>query len=223
MKAESEKKLVKIIQLLKGNEMYKAVVTELQNILACEANEVKLGKLDLYKFVAKDDLRPVLQGVYHNEGWQTASDGNILISVKQDYEEEREGKVIAKDGSEIEGRYPNWQSVIPVYTNEYKTFRMDMKELTDAMRKVKAHDKVYGKNSCRICLAGGIWFIPEKLLLFATAMKEAGVDELLYLSPERGIIVKTDKMQLLLMPQFPPTAEELADDYMLYLTLQGVE
>lgn len=221
MKAESEKRMVKLIQLLTCDEAQKYVVQELQAILACEANEVKLGKLDLYKFAPKDDLRLALRGVYHNEGWQIAASGHMVIAVKQSYAEEREGKIIAKDGSVIEDRYPNWKAVIPAYTNEYKTFRMDMKELTEAIRKAKAHNKVYGKDSCEISILGEVWLKPELLFLFATAMKEAGVDEVLYKSPTHGILVKTDTMQLLLMPMIPPTEDELADDTNLFLTLNG--
>lgn len=221
MKAESEKRMVKLIQLLTGDEAQKHVVQELQAILACEANEVKFGRLDLYKFTAKDDLRPSICGVYHDNGWQVATNGHMVIAVKQSYAEEREGKIIAKDGSVIEDRYPNWRAVIPAYTNEYKTFRMDMAELSEALRKAKAHTKVYGKDACQISLSGEIWFRPDLLHLFATAMKEDGADEIQYLSSDRGAVVKTDTIQLLLMPMIPPTEDELADDTNLFLTLNG--
>lgn len=65
---------MKLIQQLTGREEWNHVVQELQGILVCEANDVKLGKLDLYKFTAKDNLRPVLTGVYHSEGWQAATE-----------------------------------------------------------------------------------------------------------------------------------------------------
>lgn len=222
MKQETEKRIVKLIQQLTGREEWGHVVQELQGILVCEANDVKLGKLDLYKFTAKDDLRPVLTGVHHSEGWQVATDGHMLIACKQDYAEEKEGQIVAKDGKVIEGRYPNWRSVIPVMNDEWKTFRLNTTELSAAMRQIKVHTKVYGKGSCMISIEDKVWLDPNMFQLFATAMKEAGVDTLRYHSETRGIVVVTDTMQLLLMPKWPPTEEELADAYWLYITLHSM-
>lgn len=224
MKQETEKRIVKLIQQLTGREEWDYVVQELQGILVCEANDVKLGKLDLYKFTAgKDDIRPVLCGVYHSEGWKVATNGRILIACKQDYAEEKEGQIIAKDGTVIEGRYPNWRSVIYMMNDEWKTFRLNTSELSEAMRRVKVHTKVNGKDSCMLSIDDKVWFDPNMFQLFATAMKEAGVDTLRYHSENRGIVVITDTMQLLLMPKYPPIEESLADESRLYITLHSAE
>lgn len=223
MKQETEKRIVKLIQQLTGREEWDYVVQELQGILLCEANDVKLGKLDLYKFIEKDDIRPVLCGVYHSEGWKVATNGRILIACKQDYAEEKEGQIIAKDGTVIEGRYPNWRSVIYMMNDEWKTFRLNTSELSEAMRRVKVHTKVYGKDSCMLSIDDKVWFDPNMFQLFATAMKEAGVDTLRYHSENRGIVVITDTMQLLLMPKWSPTEESLADESRLYITLHSAE
>ena len=223
MKQETEKRIVQLIQQLTGREEWDYVVQELQGILVCEANDVKLGKLDLYKFTAKDDLHPELCGVYHSEGWKVASNGRILIACKQDYAEEKERQIIAKDGTVIEGRYPNWRSVIYMMNDEWKTFHLNTSELSEAMRRVKVHAKVYGKDSCRLSIDDKVWFDPNMFQLFATAMKEAGVDTLRYHSENKGIVVITDTMQLLLMPKYPPTEESLADESRLYITLHSAE
>lgn len=222
MKKETEKKIVKLIQQLAGREEWSHVVQELQGILACEANDVKLGKLDLYKFTSKDDLRPVLCGVYHSEGWKVATNGHILIACKQDYAEEKEGQVIAKDGTVIEDRYPNWRSVIYMMNDEWNTFRLNTSELSEAMRMIKVHTKLYGKGSCMLSIDDKVWLEPNMFHLFATAMKEAGVDTLRYHSETRGVVVITDTMQLLLMPKCPPTEEKLADESRLYITLHSI-
>lgn len=222
MKQETEKRIVKLIQQLTGREEWSHVVQELQEALVCEANDVKLGKLDLYKFTAKDNLRPALTGVYHSEGWQAATDGHILIACKQDYPEEKEGQVILKDGTVIEDKYPNWRSVIPAMNDEWKTFRLNTDELSAAMRKIKVHTKVYGKYSCMLSIDDKVWLDPNFFKLFATAMKETGTDTLRYHSDSRGIVVITDTMQLLLMPKWPPTEESLADESRLYITLHSM-
>ena len=222
MKQETEKRIVKLIQQLTGREEWSHVVQELQEALVCEANDVKLGKLDLYKFTAKDKLRPALTGVYYSGGWQVATDGYILIACKQDYAEEKEGQVILKDGTVIEDKYPNWRSVIPAMNDEWKTFRLNTDELSAAMRKIKVHTKVYGKYSCMLSIDDKVWLDPNFFKLFATAMKEAGTDTLRYHSDSRGIVVITDTMQLLLMPKWPPTEEHLADESRLYITLHSM-
>lgn len=74
-----------------------------------------------------------------------------------------------------------------------------------------------------ISIEDKVWLDPNMFQLFATAMKEAGVDTLRYHSETRGIVVVTDTMQLLLMPKYPPTEEELADENNLYITLHSMD
>lgn len=64
------------------------------------------GKFNLWNFVAQDVLRPVMEGIYHEEGFEIASDGHVLVCLKSDYEPENEGKIISKVGEVIDGRYP---------------------------------------------------------------------------------------------------------------------
>lgn len=222
MKPESEKKLVDLINNLIFNDSMKHIVSELQSILVCEQNDIKIGKVDLYKFTSKDKWRAVLNGVYHDQGWRVASDGRIMVAVKQEYEESKEGKIIAKDGSVIEGNYPKWRQVVPDVSEEWKTFKVDLKEITDLMREVKAHNKIYGKDSCLCSLNDNVWVRPELLMMYVSCLKEEGIYEIKYISSERSIVTKAENLQILLMPCWPPTQEELADQAKLYKTLHGV-
>lgn len=52
----------------------------LVRILACEANNAKCGKVDLYKFTSKDKLRPALNGIYHKGGKVYATDGLDMVN-----------------------------------------------------------------------------------------------------------------------------------------------
>lgn len=60
----------------------------------------------LYKITSKDDLRYVLNGIYHKDGNLIASDCCVLATVKSQYDEKLEGMIIGRDGKEIEGKYP---------------------------------------------------------------------------------------------------------------------
>lgn len=222
MKKETEKKLLNLITKLSGNESMKYIVSELQSILVCEENDVKFGKVDIYKFAGHEKYRPVLNGVYHDQGWRVASDGHIMIAVKQDYSEDLEGKVIAKDGSVIEGNYPKWQKIMPTVFEGWKTFKVDMEEVAGAMKEVKAHTKIHGKGQCQFSLNGDVWLRAELFMLYASVLKEAGINEIKYIESTRCVVSKTDTLQLLLMPCWPPTEEELADETKLYKTLHGI-
>lgn len=99
----------------------------------------RVGKFDLSKFVAKDENRPAMTGVYNDpEGYKVATDGHVLCAVKADvegvtgqvitpkgvrltdkvYRRDDDGSlIIDADGSYIEDvvdyTYPNWRAVCP--------------------------------------------------------------------------------------------------------------
>ena len=88
----------------------------------------KILKAMFANAVASDELRPVMNGVYFDEeGVCCASDGHILV-VYECGKSKFEGKVIHQSGEEIEGRYPNFRSVIPKEREEYE-HKIDLKEL----------------------------------------------------------------------------------------------
>lgn len=72
----------------------------------------KAAKFDIWKAVDKRQCSFVLEGVYYHDGTMVASDGNILVVLKSDYPSEYEGKIIKKDGTTIDRRYPKYQQVI---------------------------------------------------------------------------------------------------------------
>ena len=78
-----------------------------------QTNQPSVVSFNPYNYTANDKYRPVMNGVYHSEGFISASDTHILITYKCDYNPEFEGKILAKDGSVIIGTYPNFKAVIP--------------------------------------------------------------------------------------------------------------
>ena len=77
----------------------------------------KPKKFNLYQFskMPKYATNKTMNGVYHDSGYMIATDGMKLVALKAGYAPSLEGKVIDKKGKEIEGRFPNWKSVIPDY------------------------------------------------------------------------------------------------------------
>lgn len=95
-------------------------------------------KVDIYAFCGKDENRPTMTGVYHNgeKKRAEATDAHILIASTQFYDPKKKNKIIAKFGGEIEGRYPNIDSVIP--NSPQCTF--DVQRLADALQALKDKD-----------------------------------------------------------------------------------
>lgn len=92
----------------------------------------KILKAIYANVVASDELRPVMNGVYFDEvnDCCVGSDGHLLVVYKCG-KTKLGGKIILLSGEEIEGRYPNYLSVIPSERVEYD-HRIDLKELYSA-------------------------------------------------------------------------------------------
>lgn len=155
MKQTSIDKISKVYVALQGSE-YAGLAELLQDVIRAEAiTPAKAGKFNIYNYVADDEIRPAMNGVFLNDGWKTASDSHILISIKEEYDKEFEGRVMYKDGSfynihrrvkdengewvekdqftaykDDEGHertiYPKWESVIPnVSAGGYRPYKFD--------------------------------------------------------------------------------------------------
>lgn len=83
----------------------------IQQIIRAEAmTPAKAGKFNLYNYVANDEIRPAMNGVFHDRGNKVASDAYILIAIKEDYPAEYEGAVLLKDGSYVESQETVWDA-----------------------------------------------------------------------------------------------------------------
>jgi len=106
------------------------------------SNELQTkSKFNPYDYSAgKSDFRETLRGVYHSNGFKVATNGTILIAYKGNYPIEIEGKIIGRTGEEVDGTYPNWQSVIP--NNDKLNFTpIDFKKVLDIEREFKVVKK----------------------------------------------------------------------------------
>lgn len=140
-------------------------------------------KFDIWKCVAKDLIRPAMEGIYHDGGYKVASDGHILVWVKEEYPEGQEGRILKKDGSLLsEGTvYPRWRTVIPrdnacVVKVDIARFREAYKDWSDRMKAYRkgATEDDPGIGKVRV---GGSWFKMDKFKLAADFMEAYGLDE----------------------------------------------
>ncbi len=80
-----------------------------------------------FDFVGMEAIRPIMGTVFHDKGYQVASDAHVLIKYKTNYPKNMEGKMVPAEkflkkfpqyknwDDEVEGTYPNYEPVIPDY------------------------------------------------------------------------------------------------------------
>lgn len=92
-------------------------------------NKPNKKKINLRRFVdkSKEEYRKVLSGVFYKDGTASSSNGQVAVRVKADYPSEYEGKSIDKDGTEIKGKYPSFDLVVP--KKSVATFSIDIESL----------------------------------------------------------------------------------------------
>lgn len=80
---------------------------------------------------AKDELRPIMNGIHFEESRCYASDGHILIIYNESVPRLKD-KTILLEGMEIDGRYPNVDSVLPSKNAKYTEMQIDVEQLKNA-------------------------------------------------------------------------------------------
>lgn len=115
MKQTSIDKLSEVYNYIKGNSWKLTTADQaaafIQDVIRAEAmTPAKAGKFNLYNYVANDEIRPAMNGVFHDRGNKVASDAHIMIAIKEDYPAEYEGAVLLKDGSYVESPETVWDA-----------------------------------------------------------------------------------------------------------------
>lgn len=80
---------------------------------------------------AKDVLRPIMNGIHFEENRCYASDGHILIIYNESVPRLKD-KTILLEGTEIDGRYPNVDSVLPSENAKHTEMQIDVEQLKNA-------------------------------------------------------------------------------------------
>lgn len=180
MKPESLKAMQNLIKNVEYNvkdeQLAKYLKYEFTRIIRIESPQSSKPKFDFYKYVAKDNLRPAMCGIFHDKGQKVVSDTHILIAKKEDYPEEYEGKILGKDGNFIDGKFPNYESVFPdLKKNSYTEHEVDFEAFADFVLQTKATAKLRGSDtSFAFVQIGGCYFKLQLFQLLVSYMKEIG-------------------------------------------------
>lgn len=139
-----------------------------------------------------------LGGVFHdNSGFAVATDGRILVADKGSYDQKLKGKVIGKDGTVSESKFPDWQKAIPP-AKETKFLNIDVEDLRKFVAGVlRANKRAY--ISLRFPDGTVEVFKANRLNLTLRAMKQLGTSELLYTKYDMKLVAKSEKGTALLM------------------------
>lgn len=164
-------------------------------------------KFSIWDFCAKDPLRPVMNGILHDKGFKVASDAKLLMMLKEPYEESLEGKIIGRDGETIEGRYPRYEKVMPVYDEkEYTTHTIDFDSFFDQLKDIRA--QVYqdcGKKKRwtdqMIVHIGQVYLSAERFECIIKFMMHVGTNEVYIKSPDRAVLTFAGESKAILMPR----------------------
>lgn len=178
-------------------------------------------KFDIYKMAAKDELRPVMCGVFHDKGYKVASDSHILVAVRDAYDEALEGHILDRKGQDIIGKYPKWESVFPSETSEEKkAYTLDTAAVYELLRQEKAEKKAAGRDGVArrgYVKVGDTFFRADKLAMICTFMDAYGAKEITTYGPRRAAAVYApDGSKALIMPA--AFASNVNDCYYSYNT-----
>lgn len=123
-----------------------------------------MPKIDPYKYIASGraynemrEQRPGLAGVYHENGNVYASDGHILVRLKQDYPKNLDKKLIGKDGEEVpkmmngkptgeKAKPAAFERVIPsikTINEDYAVYAIDPGKLKEKLKGKKVQDDLF--------------------------------------------------------------------------------
>lgn len=102
----------------------------------------RTSKINLFDFVCKDDIHfESFKGIFHHKGVCVATNTQILIAVRADYDKSLEGKSIDKDGKELtfSDHITKWSQLIP--NPSISSVKVDLHKLADAVNAAIAKQK----------------------------------------------------------------------------------
>lgn len=114
-----------------------------------ESTKVKTSKFNIFNHCKKnDELRPAFAGVLHENGQRIATDAHQIVVIKSEYPTEYEGKIIDKEGKEIDYKFPNYEAILPKLNSELTEISFNIDEIKSQFKQYKAFKKIdkNGKN-----------------------------------------------------------------------------
>ena len=195
------------IASMENTDENKTIVKLCNEILFLESSglKAKKGSINIYDYVSKNYKRPIFTGVYHKNGEIVATDAHILLIFKNyAYEAKYEGKIISKSGEEIEGKYPNYNSVKP--SNNTEIIKIDRDNFNNAIKADKAKRRLLSAKEKKAHKAyykiNEIYLDLYEMEKFINAMEYLGTDNIQIHPTKKNlpILSETSKGWTVLMP-----------------------
>lgn len=154
----------------------------------------------IYKnVVAKDEMRPVMNGIFFEEGSCVGSDGHLLVVYKCG-KTKMEGQIIGPNGEFIDGRYPNYKSVIPSEREEYP-YRIDLKDVYNACSWHLRQSYANAEDCVLILQKGfGIKTLVRLLSVFIAA-DEIKTAKIFKSDADRATVIESESVTAVIMPK----------------------
>ena len=165
------------------------------------------GKFDLWEYVANDEYRPVLNGIYHDpiNKVAAATDAHILVVDSTLFDDNlfRCKRPVDKYGKFIDGRFPNYEKCIPEKTDEHEKFMLDMDEIASLITKHKAWLKLNGYSKSRH-VPTCIYKVKESYFEIHLLYKflKATEGEINVSAPNKPGVFWSEKRKALIMPMY---------------------
>lgn len=221
MKALTEKKLIELSEFISNNQFIEdcdkeLITAKIREIIACESNDIKLGKFDVYDLTDEKEgkVRPFCASVHYLNGYRYVTDTRILLKLKSDYPAEMEGKSIKKDGSELNiERLPNFESVLKSWLKEYEKrqdYTINFDRVKDCIKLAKAHKKIHKKKAVCVLKLGDVYVDTFRFEKFCSVISYFGINTIKIGAYTDIIGVKNEEFELILMPMMP--IEEPSDN-----------
>lgn len=192
-------------------ESFDATVSEeaadiLLSIIRAETCGKTSSKFDIFDFVADDKWHPTMNGILHDKGFKVASDSKLLLMLKESYDKSLEGKIIGREGNVIEGRYPRYEKVMPIYNkDEYTTYTIDFDSFYEQLKNIRTD--VYedcGKKkkwvNQMVVHIGDTWLRAELFNKFISFMQHVGTNELHIKDNAHAVLTFVDENKAIIMP-----------------------
>lgn len=164
------------------------------------------SKFNIYKWVSTEYCRPNLMGVYHDAERKVAvaTDCVALVASAEDYNDEHAGKIIAKNGDEIRGKYVSWDKVIPRETPDI--LPVDRERVAGLLTTIKAERKADKRKSfiaVNIGSADHLFYVDPKYAALLLTLPD-GVFKYVKDEPHRPMlfISNDETTKALFMPKY---------------------
>ncbi len=222
-----------------NKEEIKSLVNEIQRLIEetiIDHTPKPKGKFDLWEYVANDELRPVLNGIYHDPIHKVAAatDAHVLVVDSASFDEshvdkreDQEGdsifrckRPVDKYGKFIDGHFPNYEKCIPEKTDEHEKFMLDMDEIASLITKHKAWLKLNGYGKSRyaptcIYKVKDSYFEIHLLYKFLKATE----GEINVSAPNKPGVFWSEKRKALIMPMYHEPDKTKKIDGMLLVNI----